>query len=207
MKAFVSSTFWDLRPERKSAISAIEDFGHDVEAMEIFIAKPTLPLDAVLNNLRGSDFVILLVGFKAGSLLPRRKRMTYTQAEYRAAKRLKLPVFAFVKTTKGNWQNKEHNRVRRVSLKKFHTTVTRDVMPRHFSSAKELREQIAEALRQWDDMGRPGARRVFSTPEQHFRPLSMTLFDFEQKLRGRSAQLLELSNFLQTTEQVVALVL
>jgi Domain of unknown function (DUF4062) len=207
MKAFLSSTFWDLRAERRVAIKAIEDFGHETEAMETFVAKPTVPLKAVLESLRDCNFVVVIVGFKGGSLLPRRKGLTYTQAEYTLAKRLGLPVFAFIKTARGAWRNDERSRQRRKTLADFHARIIQNDLPRHFSAMKELRDQIEQALRKWDADGRPGARRVFSSPEQHFRSqMQSPLFDFEQSLRGRSQQLEELAAFLAAKEKTVALV-
>lgn len=50
--------------------------------MEDFLASPGTPLDVALENLRHSDVMILVVGFKAGSLLPDGSGATYTSAEY-----------------------------------------------------------------------------------------------------------------------------
>ena len=208
MRAFLSSTFWDLRAERKAGPEAIKEFGHEVEAMEVFIAKPIEPLKAVLGNLRGCDFMVLLVGSRAGSLVPRRKGLTYTQAEYRLARRLKTPIFLFVKTNRGKWRNSElKGSAKRLSLERFHATATKRYLPSHFSSSKELKKQIIAALRDWDSKGRPGARRVFSTPQQYFRSQATggTLLDYEQTLRGRSKQSKEFQDFLGDSGKVIAL--
>ncbi len=207
MKAFLSSTFWDLRRYRKAAIKAINQFGIDVEAMEMFIAKPTAPLKAVLDNLRTSDFVVLIVGFKAGSLVQRRKGLTYTLAEYKLAKTLKLPLLAFVKTSKGTWRNDEADSTRGRILDEFHSQVVRDNLPRHFASARELSEQITASLRDWEGKGRPGARRVFGITDQHFRSVTTSpLLDYEQQLRGRFQQISELNDFIADEKKSVALV-
>jgi hypothetical protein len=208
MRAFLSSTFWDLRAERKAGPEAIKEFGHEVEAMEVFIAKPIEPLKAVLDNLRGCDFMVLLVGSRAGSVVPRRVGLTYTQAEYRLARSLKIPIFLFVKASRGKWRNSEvKGSPKRLSLEKFHAAATRRYLPRHFSSTKELKQQIITALRDWDSNGRPGARRVFSTPQQYFRSQTTggTLLDYEQTLRGRSIQSNEFERFLEDSGKIIAL--
>jgi hypothetical protein len=208
MRAFLSSTFWDLRLEREAALAGLEEFGHEVEAMEVFVAKPTQPLNAVLDNLRGCDFMVLLIGFRAGSVVPRRRGLTYTQAEYRLARRLKMPIFVFVKTGGGRWRNSEvTGSAKYLSLEKFHKSAIRQHLPGHFSSAKELGPHIVAALRQWDAEGRPGARHVFSTPHQFFRSQATggTLLDYEQTLRGRSKQSVEFNRFLSHSGKIVAL--
>jgi hypothetical protein len=208
LRAFLSSTFWDLRAEQKAGLQAIEEFGHDFEAMEAFIANPIEPLKAVLDNLRGCNFMVLLVGSRAGSVVPRRKGLTYTQAEYRLARRLKLPIFLFVKTNRGKWRNSEvKGSPKWISLERFHGAATKRYLPRHFSSSKELKQQIIAALRDWDSKGRPGARRVFSTPQQYFRSQATggTLLDYEQTLRGRSKQSKEFQDFLGDSGKVIAL--
>ena len=50
--------------------------------MEDFLASPGTPRETALENLRNSDVMILVIRFKAGSLLPNGTGSTYTSAEY-----------------------------------------------------------------------------------------------------------------------------
>ena len=57
-------------------------------AMEDFLASPNTPLDTALKNLRDSDLMILVIGFRAGSSAAGRSECTYTSAEYEELLRL-----------------------------------------------------------------------------------------------------------------------
>ena len=85
MKIFLSSTFIELVEERKAVLEALQKRREPVLAMEFFLATPATPLETALQELRASDVVILIIGFKAGSLLPNSSGMTYTCAEYAEA--------------------------------------------------------------------------------------------------------------------------
>jgi uncharacterized protein DUF4062 len=93
VKVFVSSTFSDLVAEREAVLNAFAAKQQSALAMEYFLATSSTPLDTALENLRNSDVVILVIGFKAGSLLPHDSQMAYTMAEYKEAVKLGKPVW------------------------------------------------------------------------------------------------------------------
>jgi uncharacterized protein DUF4062 len=96
MKLFLSSTFRNLGDERRAVLDlALPD--HYLHGMELFPADPEPPLKVALRNLRACDAMLLVIGFRAGSLVPHRRGLTYTRAEFDFARRWDMPVFAFVK--------------------------------------------------------------------------------------------------------------
>src|SRR5262245_35177129 len=107
MKSFVSSTFVDLRREREAVIEALSTARIVARAMEFFASEPSSPLDVALRNLDESDAMILIIGFRGGSLIPGSAELTYTFAEFDRAMVQKKPVFLFVKTEDGKWKNEE----------------------------------------------------------------------------------------------------
>ena len=70
-------------------------------SMEDFLASPGTPRETALENLRNSDVMILVIGFKAGSLLPDGSGSTYTSAEYDELLRLVKVALVFVKRRSG----------------------------------------------------------------------------------------------------------
>ena len=82
LKAFLSSTFLDLVKERKVVLEALHRKQTSTLAMEYFLATPSTPRETALENLRNSDVMILVIGFKAGTLLSDGSGSTYTSAEY-----------------------------------------------------------------------------------------------------------------------------
>src|SRR4051794_437324 len=98
MRVFLSSTFLDLVEEREAVLRALQRKHSSTLAMEYFLASPTTPCETALENLRNSDVMILVIGFKAGTLLPDGSGSTYTSAEYAENIRLRRDVLLFVKT-------------------------------------------------------------------------------------------------------------
>jgi hypothetical protein len=72
--------------------------------MELFVSEPHRPEDVALHELRACHTMVLIIGFKAGSLVRDHPGLTYTAAEFDLARELKIPVFAFLKTDGGRWK-------------------------------------------------------------------------------------------------------
>ncbi len=90
MKIFISSTYEDLKEERKEAIRYIDRIGHSI-AMEKFFASNHQSKDVCLEKLQECDAVILILGFKYGSM-DKMEGISFTEIEYNTAKTIGLPV-------------------------------------------------------------------------------------------------------------------
>ena len=160
-----------------------------------------------LEQLRLSDAVVLIIGFKAGSIIPESPGLTYTGAEFQLAQQLGRPVFAFFKTEGGVPLNKEVGGPKKKALDDFRSTVTSaKITPAYFDTADRLEVELLLAMEKWNAEGRLGSRLVFSTPSEFFAPFESDgprLFDFKQTLRGRDVQLQALDAFLADPGQVV----
>jgi len=95
VKVFVSSTYDDLKSHRAVVEASLAKSGYEFNGMEHFTAEPRPPLDVCLEAVRRSDVFIGILGMKYGSCPPR-KRLSYTEREYRLARGLKKPVFMFL---------------------------------------------------------------------------------------------------------------
>src|SRR5690349_5940666 len=105
---FVSSTYVDLISERQAVIQALHAYGGDaVGAMECFYSEPRETLDVCLQAVSRAIALVVIVGSKAGTLLPEERGLTYTGAEVEAAIERGIPIFAFIKTKEGVWTNDE----------------------------------------------------------------------------------------------------
>lgn len=208
MRVFISSTFKDLRPERQAAIEVLQRAEFVPWGMELFVTSPSKPLDEALRELQLSDAVLLIIGFKAGSLVPEAPSFTYTAAEFEHARRFNKPIFAFIQTEGGNWVNKEPDGPLRTALGDFKKAVdAANVTAGYFENVDRLQTEIVLAMQKWNDQGRPGARLTFTTPTEFFAPFRSTgaprLFDFQQVLRGRAAELEALNGFLADSNLLV----
>jgi hypothetical protein len=201
MRVFISSTFKDLRPERQAAIDVLRRAEFIPWGMELFVSSPSKPVDEALRELQLSDAVLLIIGFRAGSLVPEAPSLTYTAAEFDHALNLNRPIFAFIQTEAGSWTNKEPAGALRDALDKFKKNVdAANITAGYFENVDQLKTEIVLAMQKWNDKGRPGARLTFTTPAEFFAPFSAAgiprLFDFQQVLRGRGAEIGALNAFL-----------
>jgi len=207
MRIFISSTFVDLRPEREAAREALLRSELVPWGMELFLSQPSKPLQVCLEQVQLSDAVVLIIGFKAGSLIPETPELTYTGGEFQLAQKLGRPVFAFFKTEGGIPVNKETAPELHQALEDFKTAVTSaNITPAYFDSPDRLQTELLLAMGNWNAQGRPGARLVFTTPSEFFAPFESgapRLFDFKQTLRGRDAQLQGLNAFLTDPTAIV----
>jgi len=66
MRIFVSSTFEDLREHRAAAIRVLRQLGHEVVAMEDFVAGGAVPLNRVLNDVKRCDAYVGIFAWRYG---------------------------------------------------------------------------------------------------------------------------------------------
>jgi hypothetical protein len=95
MKAFVSSTFIDLKEHRARVIATLRRGGIHVDPMEEWSASSREPRTFSVDRLEGCDFCILLVGFRRG-FVPKGQTLSITQLEYCAAVERGMDVLPFL---------------------------------------------------------------------------------------------------------------
>src|SRR5579863_697720 len=92
---FVCGTYSDLSEERGAVLDAIQRLQLQHDSMEFFGARPERPIDICLEEIRRSDMLVVIVGGKYGSIVPGCE-ISYSEAEYREAQRLKLPCLVYL---------------------------------------------------------------------------------------------------------------
>src|SRR3954447_14283205 len=94
-KAFLSSTFTDLKAYRARVIAALRGSGFFVDPMEDWTASPDEPKAFSRSRLDGCTHFILLVAFCRG-FVPAGETRSITQLEHDEARRRKIPAFVFL---------------------------------------------------------------------------------------------------------------
>ncbi len=102
LKAFVSSTFTDLKDHRARAIAALRRSGFHVDPMEDWDANSNEPSRFCLERLDGCDLCILLVAFRKG-FVPQGQTCSITQMEYDEARKRGIPVLVFMLDDDAPW--------------------------------------------------------------------------------------------------------
>lgn len=91
---FVSSTFRDLIEERRAALEAVLELGHFPAGMELFPAADDGAFSVVRRVLEESDYYVLILAGRYGSLAP--DGVGYTEKEYALAVERKTPILPFL---------------------------------------------------------------------------------------------------------------
>lgn len=92
---FVSSTFRDLQSERSRVVEAILQIEGFPAGMELFPAANDEQWAFIKRQIESSDYYIIIVGGRYGSLAP--DGTSLTEKEYDYALELKIPVMAFIR--------------------------------------------------------------------------------------------------------------
>ena len=101
-KAFVSSTYVDLKDHRARVIDALRKAGIHVDPMENWTADGDEPKEVSVERMRGCDLCILLVGARRGHV-PENETLSITQMEVREADKRRIEVLPFLYDGESPW--------------------------------------------------------------------------------------------------------
>lgn len=104
-RAFVSSTFEDLRDQRRLVINGLRNAGFFVDPMEDWSAAGDEPRNLSVKRVEGCDLCVLLVGFRRGHI-PEGSALSVTQLEYEAARKWEIEVLVFMLDEQAAWPRK-----------------------------------------------------------------------------------------------------
>jgi hypothetical protein len=175
MEIFISSTYEDLKDERKEAITTVDRIGKAI-AMEKFFASNHKSKDVCLKYLQDCDAVVLILGFRYGSL-DDSEGISLTEVEYNTAKTIGLPVFVFLKCQSDgdgcNWQPEDTDSEKSEKLRAFKSRLDDERYRRTFSTPQKLATEIALAIPQYEkENGELGVRLpAFTSCKDFFKPL------------------------------------
>jgi len=146
-KAFVSSTFEDLKKHRQWVIAALRKAGIQVDPMEEWTASSVTPKDFSRARVEGCDLCVLLVGFRRGHI-PRGETSSVTQLEHEAALREGIDVLAFLLAEGSEWPDEFDERASDPGIRRWRS----DLMEGKgvgFFGPEPSSVEIAPALTRW----------------------------------------------------------
>src|SRR5262245_44059267 len=91
---FVSSTYSDLKDERKRVSETLAKAGYVPDGMELFPATDQQQLDFIKRVIDRSDYYVVIVGGRYGTIAD--ENVSFTEREYEYAVSQKKPVLAFL---------------------------------------------------------------------------------------------------------------
>ncbi len=153
---FVSSTYEDLKEERREIINLILELGHIPVSMEFFPASNDDQWTLIKRLLDVSDYFIVIVGGMYGSE-NKESGKSYTQLEYEYALDNEIPVIGFIQDDSVLLANKcEKDPLKIEKLNDFKSIVT-SKMCRFWKIPQELKSNAAVSLdRLFQDCPRQG---------------------------------------------------
>jgi hypothetical protein len=93
-QVFVSSTYTDLKDERRSIIQVLLEMDCIPSGMELFPAADEEQFEFIKKIIDDCDYYLLIIGGRYGSTAP--DGVSYTEKEYDYARSLGLKVLAFI---------------------------------------------------------------------------------------------------------------
>jgi tetratricopeptide (TPR) repeat protein len=156
LRVFLSSTSVDLEPYRTRVASLIAGMGQFAVTMNEMPLRPTLDATSLSHlELRASDLYLLLLAWRYGTV-PEGGTLSVTHEEYREARRLDMPCFAFLahETTDADqsptalFPASVRDPQHRQQLLDFRAEVQGHLVQR-FSTLDELVDKVAAALNKY----------------------------------------------------------
>lgn len=154
--AFISSTFTDLEDERKAVANVLRESNLLINALDIKPASNDSSKKEILNGIKESDFLILIVGERYGSIIPNMTAhltRSITRWEYfMATNAFKKDVLVYFKKVTSldaiNYDDKKSSDFikKGTLLAQFKKELSVSHNPKYFSTPEELAKEVKKAL-------------------------------------------------------------
>ena len=144
---FVSSTFVDLKEERRVVLSAVQDMGDIPSGMEMFPATDEEQFNFIKRIIDNCDYYVVIIAGKYGSLAP--DGLSYTEKEYDYAVSKGIHVLAFVRNEDAiEKENKEQDAEKKLKLEKFKAKVQTGRVVKPWNNKQDLVYSVVISLNQ-----------------------------------------------------------
>lgn len=142
---FVSSTFRDLLEERQAVLEAILELNHIPCGMEAFPANNSTPFELIQRMIDDSDYYILIIGGRYGSLSE--NGISYTEMEYDYASEKKKQILCFIHSSPADLAIKNVDTKNALSkkLEKFKQKASKHIV-KHWSNKFDLKSYVLSSL-------------------------------------------------------------
>ncbi len=145
---FISSTYSDLKDERKKISEAVAKAGFVPEGMEIFPASSQKQMDFIERVIDRCDYYIIIVAGRYGSISE--DGISYTEKELLYARSRKIPILAFLKENlEDSPPSKNESDIEILEKRqKLIKSLKKDAIVDFWSNADELSTKALAALSQ-----------------------------------------------------------
>lgn len=147
-QVFISSTFIDLKEERKEILNAIVSLDCIPAGMEFFPAASDEQFEFIKRIIDDSDYYVLIIGGRYGSISP--DGISFTEKEYEYAVEKGIPILCFLRETIDDLPVSKVDREIEKSekLELFREKVSANRLVKFWNHPKELAGDVVLALSQ-----------------------------------------------------------
>ena len=156
MKAYLSSTYEDLKDYRQRAYDELRKLEFDVLAMEHYGAADQRPVDKCLADVEGADLYIGIFAHRYGYVPDEEnpKHRSITELEYRHAVEKNIPQLIFLVPDDANWNLQLHDAVtgqgdRGRRIAELRGELVKKRVYGQFTTPDELAAAVASSAAQW----------------------------------------------------------
>ena len=145
-QVFISSTFVDLKEERQAVLRAVLELDHMPAGMELFPAADDSAWQLIKDVIDGSDYYVLIVGGRYGSL--DEAGLGYTEKEYEYACSTSKPVIPLLHENPDNLPRDKTETDAAIweKLKAFRKKVEKKHTCVYWRSADDLKARVIVGL-------------------------------------------------------------
>lgn len=143
---FLSSTYDDLREERREVIQALLEMDCIPCSMETFPADDDEQFEFIKSVIEECDYYILIIAGRYGSICKNGK--SFTEMEYRYAKKKGIPILTFIHSDIGSlsFDRSEKNELKRKKLESFIEYASKDKMAKFWNGKEDLAGKVSRAM-------------------------------------------------------------
>jgi formylglycine-generating enzyme required for sulfatase activity len=153
-RIYLSSTFEDLKLHREAAYRALRRLGHDVVAMEDYVASDERPAHKCLADVAACEVYVGVIGWRYGYVPAddNPNKRSITELEYRHAVGLGKPRLLFMVADDAAWPPRFVDRGDEAAgrLKGLRDELGTGRLASFFASKEQLAELVAVAVVQWE---------------------------------------------------------
>lgn len=144
-QVFISSTYVDLIPYRNAVAEAIVFANHIPAGMENFKASSNNPTEYIKKVIDQSDYYVLLLGQRYGSIQDAQRQISFTMMEYEYAIEKEMVVLPFFYNGNDPLPNSDLD-TQGALFDKFKAIVAERHVVSYFSTAEELKTKLTQSL-------------------------------------------------------------
>ena len=206
---FISSTYEDLKEERREVQDTILSMQQFPIGMEMFSAADEDQWEIIRETIDSSDYYVLIIGHRYGSVIEEGEYagISYTQKEFCYALDQKIPVFAFLidNSVAITPEKMEQNVDRREKLEQFKKEVKSGRMVQWWASKEDLANKVSIALtKEINKARRPGWIRADGL---NLEETQNEFVEMSKKLRKLEAENEELRKSVVTRKPLLTLLI